>query len=104
MNTIPQDNLRYKYYVYTLSKPDGTIFYVGKGRGNRILQHENEARRGVKSTKCDIIREIWANGGGPAKTKNCAIVKNIYRRYKLRYSIQTTKATPTHMGKGRKRL
>ena len=28
-----------KYYVYCLCKPDGTVFYVGKGKNNRINQH-----------------------------------------------------------------
>lgn len=51
------------YYVYTLSDPrTGTVFYVGKGKGGRIDQHEREALRGVRSPKCDRIREIQAAG------------------------------------------
>lgn len=51
------------YYVYTLSDPrDGRIFYVGKGKKGRIDQHEKDAAAGVKSKKCDIIREILASG------------------------------------------
>lgn len=52
-----------KYYVYTLARPDGNIFYVGKGTGKRIAEHERQARRGVNSHKCYIIRKIWENGG-----------------------------------------
>ncbi len=51
------------YYVYTYAYPDGRVFYVGKGRGNRMWDHERDARNGVQSEKCDIIREIHAQGG-----------------------------------------
>ncbi len=31
-----------KYYVYTLIDPrDNKIFYVGKGKGNRVFYHIN---------------------------------------------------------------
>ena len=60
-----------KYYVYTLAYPDGEVFYVGKGTGDRLHQHEYEAARfGKKASyyynnpeKHAIIREIWAQGG-----------------------------------------
>lgn len=58
-----------RHYVYTLSYPDGRVFYVGKGRGDRILDHEAQAKRGVKSEKCDIIRDIWRQGGEVVKRK-----------------------------------
>lgn len=49
------------YYVYHLVDPrDGKPFYVGKGKGSRIREHEVEARRGVTSAKCIRIREIWS--------------------------------------------
>lgn len=49
------------FYVYTLTDPrTGAVFYVGKGSGARIQNHEAEARRGVHSAKCDRIRSIWA--------------------------------------------
>lgn len=51
------------YYVYTLAYPDGRVFYVGKGRGDRVYQHERDARDGRISKNCDIIRDIWAQGG-----------------------------------------
>lgn len=51
------------FYVYTLTDPrTGDVFYVGKGSGRRLHNHEVEARRGVYSAKCDHIRAIWAAG------------------------------------------
>jgi hypothetical protein len=51
-----------KFYVYALGKPTGEIFYIGKGTGPRIRAHEQDARRGTKGLKCDIIRDVWAAG------------------------------------------
>jgi hypothetical protein len=69
----------YKYYVYTLAYPDGRIFYVGKGQGDRMHQHEKEARRyhypqmahyfPEEGDKIRVILEIWASGGQVVKTK-----------------------------------
>lgn len=50
------------FYVYTLAYPDGQVFYVGKGCGPRIHQHEQEARRTCNCYKCRVIRGIWRNG------------------------------------------
>lgn len=53
-------------YVYLLVDPrDGVIFYVGKGSGDRVLDHEREALAGGKGCndkKCDRIRAIHASG------------------------------------------
>ncbi len=57
------------FYVYTLRYPDDTVFYVGKGLDKRIDNHEKEARKGVSSPKCDIIRSIWASGQEIIKQK-----------------------------------
>lgn len=36
-------------YVYALVDPrDSAVFYVGKGKGRRMFEHEREARRGDK--------------------------------------------------------
>lgn len=52
-----------RFYVYTLARPDGRIFYVGKGTRTRINAHEAEARNGCSCHKCCVIRKIWQNGG-----------------------------------------
>lgn len=57
-----------KYYVYTLARPDGSVFYVGKGKRYRIRQHEQEALRGHKCAKCEEIRAIWRQGGTVQRT------------------------------------
>lgn len=50
------------WYVYHLCHPDGRTFYVGKGKGLRMYDHAREARSGIKSHKCNIIRKLWRNG------------------------------------------
>ena len=53
------------YYVYCLVDPrDKTIFYVGKGVGNRVFAHANDAleNESNSSDKLDKIREIISAG------------------------------------------
>jgi len=55
------------YYVYALRDPrDRKVFYIGKGTGNRILQHVAEASvysdGDVESRKLATIKEIEASG------------------------------------------
>lgn len=58
------------YYVYELRDPrDGAVFYVGKGKGSRIDQHEKEAAAGRQSRKCDRIRAIQGAGLALIKEK-----------------------------------
>ena len=57
-----------QYYVYVLCRPDGRPFYVGKGFGRRVLEHEAEARRNhpfgeTNPFKCNVIRKIIRDGG-----------------------------------------
>ena len=49
-----------KYYVYLLVHPETKIpFYVGKGVGNRVYDHLNEAKEGKKGTdKLDQIQDV----------------------------------------------
>lgn len=57
------------HYVYVLRRPDGRPFYVGKGLGPRVFNHENEARhpnnRMSNSHKLNVIRTIWRTGSAP---------------------------------------
>lgn len=54
------------YYVYFLCDPeDGKIFYVGKGKGERLFHHVKEARRSVlqsNGAKNQKILRILAKG------------------------------------------
>lgn len=54
-----------EYYVYGLIDPrDNTIFYIGKGSGNRIFQHEQENLKHPdrKKLKLDRIAQIHEQG------------------------------------------
>ncbi|WP_339109987.1 GIY-YIG nuclease family protein [Thioclava sp. GXIMD4216] len=55
------------FYTYVLLTPEFVPFYVGKGKGSRLLQHETEALRQTKiyksnPFKCNKIRKIISNG------------------------------------------
>lgn len=51
------------WYVYYHAYPDGRKFYIGKGTGKRLFDHEAEARTDCECEKCQVIRGIWASGG-----------------------------------------
>ena len=52
-----------KYYVYLYSNPvTNEIFYVGKGKGNRVFSHLDDTK---ESEKVDYIRKLGAQGLEP---------------------------------------
>lgn len=53
-----------QYYVYILKDPrSSSIFYVGKGIGNRVFQHvECALNNAGNSDKLDLIKEIYESG------------------------------------------
>src|SRR5437879_2583806 len=55
---------RLGFYVYTLTDPrTSKVFYVGKGTGNRLFAHVNEAiETPSQADKIGKIREIHARG------------------------------------------
>lgn len=60
-----------RWYVYELADSrDGAVFYVGKGTGNRVDQHEKDAAAWTQvcSKKLNKIRDIWSAGGHVVKT------------------------------------
>lgn len=58
-------NLKLRNYVYFLrDEHTREIFYVGRGFGDRILHHSNEAKSGkLESNKISKIKKIWSEGG-----------------------------------------
>lgn len=51
------------FFVYTLIDPrTDTVFYVGKGTGNRVEQHRYEVRDGCRCKKCNKMRKLWQEG------------------------------------------
>lgn len=76
----------FKWYTYFLIDPrNNKIFYIGKGAGQRIKEHEWQANRGVKSPKCDLIRDITQSGYKIIKQKvalfNCEDYAYMHEAY-----------------------
>lgn len=45
------------YYVYGLAKPNGDWFYIGKGKGNRIIKHFQSEEMSKDSYKSRVINK-----------------------------------------------
>jgi hypothetical protein len=80
-------------YVYTLAYPNGQVFYVGKGTGDRLRSHMYAARGKSQETRYQIIRAIWEQGGKPIATvvydgvadhEACKIEKWLIEKYGYR--------------------
>lgn len=63
MDCIRRDDRR--FYVYVLRRPNGEPFYVGKGSGDRLAEHDREARNrpSADGFRLRIIRSIIGGGG-----------------------------------------
>ena len=63
-NFLPEKDPRKPFYAYVLTDPeDNSIFYVGKGTGNRCRQHQKEVENGFTETrKQRKIHEILKGG------------------------------------------
>lgn len=57
------------FYVYVYEYPDGSIFYVGKGKADRMNDHVRMARKGGHSRQCEIIRFLLERDGKVTRKK-----------------------------------
>ena len=86
------------YYVYELVDPRGEqVFYVGKGVGERALQHELEARnQSIETEKTKRIREIENTSGH--------VTVRVIGRYETEQQAFAVEATLIHWIYGLKNL
>ena len=96
-----------KHYVYVLKDDVGSPFYVGLGQGNRLFQHEDEARdQGNNSAKCERIRDITEEGNEidyeidsfhdeTPWHREEEVIRNLSNAYQLTNSQRYTPATET---------
>lgn len=86
-----------RFIVYALTRPDGRVFYVGKGVPKRPRDHALEARNAeCICRKCEIIRGLWACGkdvtvvclfetdsDGEARKAETRYIREMGQRYRL---------------------
>jgi hypothetical protein len=68
VDLVQRRRAHHDFYCYVLFRLDGSPFYVGKGRRNRWLVHEKEAKHG-RSHKDHIILQIKEQGRDVPKVK-----------------------------------
>lgn len=88
-----------KYYVYELvNKKSGCVFYVGKGTGERALQHKAEALNlDNKSEKCITIRKILAE-------EDNDLIERVIGRYETEAEAYAVESTLIHWVYGHSNL
>ena len=79
-----------KYYVYELvDSKTSKVFYVGKGQGERALQHSQEAANSnTESPKLNMINKIQAAGN--------EVIERVIGRYKTENEAFAVESTLIH--------
>ncbi len=90
---MPKKKLLRPFYVYALVDPRKNgiegIFYIGKGKGQRLHQHRREAHsesvKEIESRKLECIREVNASGH--------EIIEKVIGRYSTEVEAYAVEAT-----------
>lgn len=76
-----------KYYVYSLIDPrNNKVFYIGKGCGQRVFAHVQDANKSPRNTpKLDLIREIQEAG---YEVQHC-IIRHGLQSEQVAYEVES---------------